>query len=303
MLKTTLIDNEISINDKVCFDRYFKTANVPASEMSFSNLFMWRDYYKIRFGIINDFLCIMSIREKEEPFCFFPLGNYERSEELEKTIELLKNYFSESGWNFRISRATKEQVDVLSRTGLRINSTEDRDNFDYVYTVKSLATLAGKKLDGKRNHINKFKKLYSYEYEKITSVNIRECKDIVEKWYQQRETTVDESLIRERAANLEMLDKFEVLGLKGGLIRVDGIPEALTVGEQFSPDTAVIHIEKANANIHGLYTMINQLFINNEWLHLEYVNREQDLGIEGLRKAKLSYRPHHFVEKYTIELC
>jgi hypothetical protein len=301
MLKTTLIDKEISINDKDCFNRYFEAANVPASEMSFTNLFMWRDHYKIRFGIINDFLCIMSIRDKEEPFCFFPLGDYERSEDLEKTIELLKNYFFQNGWDFRIFRATKEQVDVLGQTDLRFDCIEDRDNFDYVYTVKSLSTLAGKKLDGKRNHINKFKKLYSYEYEAITPDNIGDCKNIVEKWCRQKPD--DESLIHERAANLELLDNFEELSLTGGLIKVDGVSEAFAVGEQIGPDTVVVHIEKANADIQGLYTMINQQFIYHEWLHMEFVNREQDLGIEGLRKAKLSYRPHHFVEKYTIKLC
>lgn len=303
MLQITLIDKEISINDKECFDKYFETANVLASEMSFTNLFMWRDHYKLRFGIINDFLCILSVRENSKPFCFFPVGDYERGEELKKAIEILKEYFASEGWEFIISRATKDQVDVLARNGIDFKATEDRDNFDYVYTVKSLSTLAGKKLDGKRNHINKFKKLYSYGYEEISPLNIADCKSIVEKWCEQRGNLDDESLRHERIANLELLDNYEYLDLKGGLIRVNGEPEAFTVGEQLNKDTVVVHVEKANSFIQGIYTMINQQFINNEWLHLEYVNREQDLGIEGLRKAKLSYNPHNLVEKYTIELC
>ncbi len=303
MLQTTLIDREISINDKDCFDKYFETADVLASEMSFTNLFMWKDHYKIRFGIINDFLCIMSVRDNLNPFCFFPIGDYEKGDEFKKTIETLNGYFASEGWKLIFSRVTKQQVEILNNIGIEYNATEDRDNADYVYTVKSLSTLAGKKLDGKRNHINKFKRLYSYEYEEITSSNIQECKDIVEKWYRQRGQSGDESLSHERIANLELLDYYGILDLKGGLIRVNGETEAFTVGEQLNKNTAVIHVEKANAEIHGIYTVINQQFINNQWLHMEYVNREQDMGIAGLRKAKLSYNPDHLIEKYTIEVC
>lgn len=303
MLQTTLIDKEISINDKECFDKYFETSHVLASEMNFTNFFMWKDHYKIRFGIIYDFLCIMSVRDEPKPFCFFPVGDYKKGEDLKKTVYAIKDYFDQEGWNLIFSRVTKQQKEILDEIGIAYNAIEDRDNADYVYTVKSLSTLAGKKLDGKRNHINKFKKLYSYEYEEITPANIQECKNIVEKWYQLREQSGDESLSNERIANNKLLDNYEILGLKGGLIRVNGKTEAFTVGEQLNKNTAVIHVEKANAEIHGIYTVINQQFINNEWLHLEYVNREQDMGIAGLRKAKLSYNPDHLIEKYTIEVC
>ena len=303
MLQTTLIDREISINDKECFDKYFGTTHVLASEMSFTNFFMWREDYKIRFGIIYDFLCIMSVRDNLKPFCFFPVGDYTKGEELKKTIYAIKEYFASQGWNLIFSRVTGQQREILDEIGIEYNATEDRDNADYVYTVKSLSTLAGKKLDGKRNHINKFKKLYSFEYEEITPANIQECKNIVEKWYHQRRQTGDESLSHERIANHELLDNYGILGLKGGLIRVNGETEAFTVGEQLNKNTAVIHVEKANAEIHGIYTAINQQFINKEWLHMEYVNREQDMGIAGLRKAKLSYNPDHLIEKYTIEVC
>ncbi len=303
MLQTTLIDKEISINDKDCFDKYFKTADVLASELTFTNLFMWKEHYKIRYGIINHFLCIMSVKDGLNPFCFFPVGDYNRAEELKKTIETLKEYFDSEGWELIFSRVTKQQEEILDNIGIEYNAIEDRDNADYVYTVKSLSTLSGKKLDGKRNHINKFKKLYSYEYEEMLPENIQECKNIVEKWYRQRVKSGDESLSHERIATLELLDNYGILGLKGGLIRVDGKAEAFTVGEQLNKNTAVIHVEKANAEIHGLYAVINQQFINNQWLHLEYVNREQDMGIAGLRKAKLSYNPDHLVEKYTIKVC
>lgn len=303
MLTTSLKISEISLEDKDNFDKYFKIADLQVSELNFANFFMWRDYYKIRFSIVNDFLCIISVIEDKEPFCFFPVGDYSRSEDLKCSILTLKDYFFEMGWSFRLKRVSAKQISILNNLGLEFAATEDRDNFDYIYLISSLSTLAGKKLDGKRNHINKFKKLYNFEYEEISDKNISDCRSILEKWCIQRNYSESSSLIAERKANFDLLDNYNFLGMKGALIKVNGVPEAFTVGERLNSNTVVVHIEKANANIQGLYPLINQQFLANQWTHLEYVNREQDLGLEGLRKAKLSYNPAGFVEKFTVELC
>lgn len=303
MQTTTLKLSEINLDHKIIFDSYFKIADLKVSELNFTNFFMWRNYYKNRYGIVNDFLCIISMLDENQPFCFFPIGDYSRTNELKSTLSVLKEYFIEMGWQFSMRRVSADQLAVLKDLGLCYESVEDRDNFDYLYLVKSLSTLAGKKLDGKRNHINKFKKLHTFEYEEINQDNISACKDILENWCIQRDYTTQSSLIAERIANLELLDNYMSLNLKGAIIKVDGVPEAFTVGEQLNSDTAVIHIEKANANIQGLYPLINQQFVANQWSDLVYVNREQDLGLEGLRKAKLSYNPVGFVEKYIVTLC
>ncbi len=299
----TLKLSEINIDDKLIFDRYFRIADLKVSELNFTNFFMWRHYYKNQYSIVNDFLCIISMTDENQPFCFFPIGDYSRTGELKSTLYVLKEYFAEMGWQFRMRRVSTEQLAVLETLGFCYESVEDRDNFDYLYLVKSLSTLTGKKLDGKRNHINKFRKLYTFEYEEISETNISDCKDILENWCIQRDYSTQSSLIAERIANLELLDNYRSLDLKGAIIKVDGVPQAFTVGEQLNSDTAVIHIEKANADIHGLYPLINQQFVANQWTGLEYVNREQDLGLEGLRKAKLSYNPVGFVEKYIVVLC
>jgi len=303
VLQTILKVSEISIDDKECFDNYFKTANLQISELNFTNFFIWRDYYKIRYSIINNFLCIISTMEDSKPFCFFPIGDYNNSEDLKTAIYTIREYFSEMGWEFMFCRVSTQQISVLEGLNLKFNAKEDRNNFDYIYSVHKLSTLSGKKLDGKRNHINKFKKLHTFEYVDISDKNILDCVDIVEKWCVQRNYSENSSLIVERKANLDLLYNFNSLGVKGAIIKVDGKPEAFTVGEKLNSDTVVIHVEKANAEIHGLYSLVNQQFLSNHWNGIEYVNREQDLGIEGLRKAKLSYNPISLVEKFTVELC
>lgn len=302
MLQTILKVSEISIDDKGLFDEYFKITNLQISEINFTNFFMWRDYYKIRYSIVNDFLCIIATMENK-PFCFFPIGDYNNFEDLKNAIFIIRDYFLQMGWEFVLSRVSAQQIFILEDLDIKFVANEDRDNFDYIYSVEKLSTLSGKKLDGKRNHINRFKKLYTFEYEEISDSNISDCKEIVDKWCEQRNYLEHTSLISERKANLDLLDNFNTLGVKGAIIKVNGKTEAFTIGEKLNVDTVVIHIEKANAEINGLYPLINQQFLVNQWSDIEYVNREQDLGIEGLRKAKLSYRPIRLVEKFTVELC
>jgi len=302
VLQTSLKVLEISIDDKECFDRYFKIANLQVSELNFTNFFMWRDYYKIRFSVVNNFLCIISVIGNK-PFCFFPIGDYNNSEDLKTAIYVIREYFSELSCELVFSRVSANQVSALEGLGLQFVANEDRDNFDYIYSVKSLSTLSGKKLDGKRNHINKFNKQHTFEYEVISDDNILVCKNIIQKWCVQKNYLEHSSLISERKANFDLLDNFNTLGMKGAIIKVDGEPEAFTVGERLNSDTVVIHVEKANSEINGLYPLINQQFLAKQWSDMEYVNREQDLGLEGLRKAKLSYNPISFVKKFTVELC
>lgn len=302
MLQTILEVFEIALEGKEQLDKFFKSADIQVSELNFTNIYMWRDYYKIRYCIVNNFLCLISSLE-DSPFSFFPIGDYNNIGALKCAIYSLRDYFSDNGWEFVMSRVTKQQITLLENMGMCFNANEDRANFDYIYSVKNLSTLAGKKYDGKRNHINKFKKQHSFEYEEINDSNISDCRDIIEDWCLQRNYQNSSSLIHERKANMDLLDNYKYLGIKGALIRVDGKPEAFTAGEKLNSNTVVIHVEKANSAINGLYPLINQQFLANEWSEVEFVNREQDLGLEGLRKAKLSYNPAGFIEKYTVKLC
>ena len=302
ILQTILKLSEISIFDKKIFDDYINKLDSQVSELNFTNFYMWRDYYEIRYSIINEFLCIIS-SGGDKPFCYFPIGDYSNIENLKIAIYSIRDYFYQHNWEFIMCRVSAQQISVLEDLDIRFIAKEDRDNFDYIYYIQSLSTLKGKKLDGKRNHINKFKKLHTFNYEEISDNNISDCVEILEKWSKQRNYFEDESLIAERKANFDLLDNYKFLNVKGALIKVDGKPEAFTVGEKLNSNTVVIHVEKANAEINGLYPLINQQFLSNHWNGIEYVNREQDLGINGLRKAKLSYNPIILLEKFTVELC
>ncbi len=295
--------SEININDKALFDRYFAASNPQPSEMTFTNLFMWRNSYKFRYTEIEGLLCIIAVPEGGEPFAFMPVGNT-NPEAMAGAIEQLKGYFSEHGWQLQFKRVYEEALDAFKPfVSLEADVQHDRASSDYVYLASDLIGLKGKKFDGKRNHINKFKKLYEYEYAAIDKTNIEDCHKIMETWCRERNCTGDDDFYREKVANSELLDNYEVLGCKGALVKVNGSSEAFTVGEMLNRDTAVIHIEKANAKVNGLYTFINQQFCENEWQNTQYINREQDLGIEGLRKAKLSYNPVRLVNKYTVHMA
>lgn len=178
----------------------------------------------------------------------------------------------------------------------------DRDSADYVYESEKLATLSGKKLHGKRNHINKFKSLFEdrWSYESMTKDNLEECFQMALKWRTENDCEDDDEKRGEMCVALNSLRLFEELHLTGGVLRIDGKVVAFTIGEPICEDTYVVHIEKAYADVQGAYTMINQQFVEHECMNYKYVNREDDTGAEGLRKAKLSYRPVFMVEKGDV---
>ena len=175
----------------------------------------------------------------------------------------------------------------------------NRNNFDYMYLSESLATLKGKKLHGKRNHINKIRKEHpEFVYEDLTPAHYEECMALYDEWCMDHKevsiTQYDERSSVERA-----LLNLDELGLTGGCIRIGGVLKAFTVGEQVIPGhMSQIHIEKAAKDIEGLYPLINQQYVQAKCTQTTYINREEDMGLEGLRKSKSSYYPVKFCEKY-----
>lgn len=177
--------------------------------------------------------------------------------------------------------------------------TEDRDYADYIYLRSDLSTLKGKKFQAKRNHINRFRNTYpDYEYTPITPDRIQECLDLEAEWCKVNNCDQQEGTGNERRALIYALHNFEALGLTGGILHVNGKIVAFTFGMPINHETFGVHVEKADTSIEGAYAMINYEFANRIPEQYIYINREEDLGLEGLRKAKLSYQPVTILEKY-----
>jgi hypothetical protein len=267
---------------------------LEASEYTFTNLFAFRDAYNFKLSLFEDSLMILKDTEPVSLFC--PLGNSGILNMMDEGFKYLAGYPGEPCFE----RIPEGFVKAHLINAERFTAEEEREHFDYVYEVRDLIELKGRKFHDKKNKVNKFRSSCQYEYAALTSGMIGECLEFEKYWCEERECEKYYGLHRERCAILEMLNNFELLNMKGGIIRVDKKIVALTLGEKLLPDTFVIHIEKASSRIPGLYQVINQEFLMHEAADCRFVNREQDLGIEGLRNSKMSYNPVKFVRKYKV---
>ena len=228
----------------------------------------------------------------------YPIGK----DQVKKTVDRLIQYFEEQKKPFCMHSVTPEQFESLN--GMypgKFQIAYDRDWADYVYESEKLISLSGKKLHGKRNHINNFIKAYpDYQYERINGENREECIELAQNWRKENGCDSDPEKNEEFCVTLRALKELEDLNLTGGLIRADGRVVAFSIGEKLCNDTFVVHIEKAYADIQGAYPIINQQFVLHEAADYRYINREEDTGAEGLRKAKLSYYPVFLQEKGVV---
>ena len=253
----------------------------------------------MKWAIVQNALVFKSEDENHVSFAY-PAG---APEDVKNALEEMMEYSKEKGRPFLMYNVTPEYFEQLNEWyPERFQIEYDRDSADYVYESEKLATLSGKKLHGKRNHINKFKSLYDgrWSYESMTGENLEDCFQMALKWRKENECEDDDEKRGEMCVALNSLRLFEELHLTGGVLRIDGEVVAFTIGEPICEDTYVVHIEKAYADVQGAYTMINQQFVEHECMNYKYVNREDDTGAEGLRKAKLSYRPAFMVEKGDV---
>ena len=284
------------LEDKEIISDYFRHHTSRSCERTFVNVFLWSRQYPVKWAVVENALVFKSEDNTHVSFAF-PAGE---EENVRKALEELKAYSEKKGYPFTMYNVTPDNFELLEKwyPG-RFQIEYERDNADYVYESEKLAALPGKKLHGKRNHVNKFKSIYAnrWSYESISKENVEECFQMALRWRNDNGCNEDLEKNAEMCVTLNALRLFEELGLTGGVLRVDGEIVAFTIGEPVCSDTFVVHIEKAYAEIPGAYNMINQQFVEHECKDYLYVNREEDTGAEGLRKAKLSYRPVFMVEK------
>lgn len=298
-----LILKELTISDKDLFNKYLNVYKPKISEFNFTNLFAWREYYRLKYDIIRNYLCLFSFTDESKPYMFLPIGNLENRQELKEVFDIVKEYFKSNGYEFILKKVYQEDLEkILDILGEEFEYYCNRNDSDYVYLQINLASLKGKKYHKKKNHVNKFISNYNYKYIPIDKTNKYICMDILKKWLKTKNDDTQKYRY-EISAISEIVENFEFLDCIGAIIEVNGEPEAFTFGEKLNNDTAVIHIEKVNKEINGLGEFINWKFCRENFGDLTYVNREEDMGIEGLRKAKKSYLPEKLVEKYTVKLA
>ena len=286
---------KVKLEDKSVIDSYLKKVKYRNCDLTFANIFLWSKYYETEFTIIDDMLVFKT--DKKNPTFFYPIGNKNCKDVLDKVMD----YCNDKNIDFKLNIFDVSNFEEIEKMyPNKFNVSYDRDNFDYVYKSEDLINLSGKKYHGKKNHINKFKKNDDWQYEAITKDNIEECYLMANEWYAQNYDIEDKSKIAEIKVTKKSLMLFDELGLEGGLIRLNKKIVAFTIGEAICDDTFVVHIEKAFSDVQGAYPMINQQFILHSAKNYTYINREEDMGIEGLRKAKLSYNPVMFVEKGIV---
>ncbi len=287
---------DVNLSRQEIFKDFLSKYPLEASEYNFTNIFAFRKAYNFKLSLLYGNLIILKDTEPVSVFC--PVGNSQISDVLKEIYGYLKKHTKDPC----LERVPESFVNTCLGSQENFVIEEEREHFDYVYLVKELVRLKGNKFHDKKNKINKFKSIYQYKYEPLVPALIDECLAFEDDWCEVRDCGKYPGLKKERCAILQMLNHFSSLNIKGGIIRVDKRIVALTLGEKFLKDTMVIHIEKANADMPGLYQVINQEFLRHEASDCTYVNREQDLGIDGLRHAKMSYNPAHFVKKYRIKL-
>ena len=281
---------------------YFNLRSNKTCDSVFMDSFLWRDFYHIRFAI-SDGRALQWLMELDGvPHGAMPMC---REEELEHYFLELEEYFNkELRQPLRIYLADGEAVNALHLDPEKYLVKEQEDLKDYLYDGEAMRTLAGKKLHKKKNHLNAFMKEYEgrYEYRKLCCSDRYDVWDFLEKWREKKGEDVDEHLDPEVAGIHEILKNCSELCVRMGGVYIDGQMEAFTIGSYNERESmAIIHIEKANPEIRGLYQFINQQFLIHEFPDAVLVNREDDLGLEGLRKAKMSYYPVDFARKYYVE--
>lgn len=266
----------------------FLKEKFETSDMNFTNLFLWSFSENIQYAIEGDIVYIKGVYEGDE-YYFSPVSKNGSKDEVISAVKRIKEYGG------KIVFIPESYEDFLKEKFILV---EERDSFDYIYLQEDLAELKGRKFSSKKNKINKFKKMYNFTYEKISKENIEDIRAFQRRWTENRKE--DTIIISETLGIEELLNNYERLELRGGVIKVDEKIVAYAIGEKLTENMGVIHIEKGILDYQGSYQMINMYVAKEEFSDVEFINREDDFGSVGLREAKLSYQPIKFLKKYSI---
>lgn len=279
----------IELSDREWMEPLLKTSGFQGCEYSFGNLYIWKDAYRQQVARIGDMVCVRSRRKGTGEYIYlFPAGNGD----LREVIGFLMADAKESGLPFLMRGLGKKEVEKLNEIFPNTFLIESvRDEWDYLYSVEDMANLAGRKYHKKRNHIAKFENSGNWRFEELSAHNLDACRKMCEVWYAEHVANGNTAVLIDRGVVDNALTYYEELGFTGGVLYQFDQIVGFTIGEPLNDDTYVVHVEKAFAEVAGAYPVINREYVRHAMQGYTYVNREEDDGIAGLRKAKESYYP------------
>ncbi|WP_303835725.1 DUF2156 domain-containing protein [Ruminococcus flavefaciens] len=288
---------DIAITDKERITSALDISQFMGCEYSFANNMAWRRLGDSQIAFYKDFYICCSFRSEDGiPRFFLPSGDGSYKD----VIAAMKEYAYSLGKPLRVAGITEPSLKMLNKLFPDEFTVDiDEGDWDYIYNSADLIELSGRKYHSKRNHLSRFKELGA-EFSLMTEKDFDECIIFSAMEYNSRAEEHDHSFIAEQYAINTYFNYFHELGLMGGVIRIGGKVAAFTIGDRLNNDTFCVHIEKADTQYNGIYAGINNSFAKAAAYGYKYINREEDLGLEGLRKSKQSYHPAFLLKKYTV---
>lgn len=286
----------VEIKDIPVLNSYLRNSSITCDRTSV-NLFCWQHFYRTEWTEYNNWLIIRAFINGERRAAYIPVSK-NSTPNYHEIIPILLENASLCNETLTLMGLNKNECDILEKNFKnQFIFDNNRDFADYIYLVEDLKSLKGRKYSQKRNHVNKFKSLYNYRYEPIDKNNIKDCLELEDFWINQHNG--DEGAVSENQVIKKAFQNFETLGLLGGALYVDDKLVAFTYGSAINNEMFCTHVEKADINYNGVYQMINHLFAQHIPDNFIYLNREEDMGLKGLRKSKMSYEPYKLNYKTT----
>lgn len=287
--------DRITVAHKTVFGKYTVGRHLRNCDMAFANIYCWQDTYRTEIAECDGFLLLRFVYGDGETGYMQPVGDGD----IRRMVSLLAEDAAARGSALRIVGLSPERRDEIERTFPDMFAfSSPRSLRDYIYLASDLATLKGRRYQPKRNHVNRFTAQYSFRYEPLSAANMPDCMELNRKWVAARDDD-SRSELAEQAAIQRAFAHFDELGLRGGVLYADGRIAAFTYGSAIDGETFCTHVEKVDTEFDGAGAMINLLFAQSLADEYRYINREEDLGLEGLRFSKLSYHPTILLEKIS----
>ena len=291
----------VTLCDKPWVDEIVRAENSPSADYNFGNIFIWDKYYRQLICRCGDRM-LTKLRYEGKPAFVFPIG----SGPLRPAVDALEEFARYRGYPLVIRGVTAKHREMLeAEFPGRFSFEPETKYFDYIYRAEKLATYSGKSMHGKKNHCNRFEAENDWHFVPLTRELIPGCLDMLVEWNEENRDRLDPSISFEHDALIRAFAAFEKLGLEGGVLYANGRIVGFSMGEMANEDTFDVHFEKADINMNGAYPMVCReltRMLMAKYPALQFMNREDDMGLESLRQSKLSYKPEYLLEKYIARV-